>query len=524
MGNKLSTSSESISRIQESLLSHFTSDERECLIGVFNRFCGIDSANNHNYNLNVVGKDDQTEKKEISLRDAQQHFSQIISNSLKYGFAKYFQYESIKIKQSTTTKLSSEKQEDPITILGFLSSIQKLRRSPLSDEAQSIFIIYRACGGALRTFVRDVIDASIIYWFEGAYDSSKINDVEFISAAVLPNGDDGLLEFLLLMANSSAHDPENPETSAEILKTFEIDGYFTEPLFINWYMKNIHFQILIKILIERLFLSAHQSALLLTSKQITNLRKTNLLAPQINSLFPTKSFSQLLSPDDYFLLVYNLPSNCRVTPHTMIFSSTFDGDSWHTFVNSLLYQGSTIIVVKDTDGYVFGGFVYEDWHMLPRFYGSNLNFLFTVRPKLRVYSGANGFNENWQYLNSGTQTLPNEMLLGLGMGGQLDYFGFWIDSNFITGHSRAAPLSSTYNSPRLSKQEEFKIDQVEVWLVKPTERDPDTIPHQQKYSAMDRNPAEMELLEMAANNNPTRKIGYSRFVREPDVRPTDDIE
>ncbi|CAG8502229.1 4765_t:CDS:2 [Ambispora leptoticha] len=513
MGNRLSTPAESISRIQESLLSQFTNDERECLINVFNGFCGIDSAKDHNQS----DVDDQIKKIErtegIKLTDVQQYLPQIVADSLNSGFAKCFQYESINIKQSTATKPSSEKQGDSITIHGFLSSIKKLTRSTLLDEAQTVFIIYRACGCALRTFVRDVMHASITYWFEGAYDLSKINDVEFIpvTIAVLSNDDkneqheNGLLEFLLLVPSFST------------LKEFEIDSYFDETSFIDWYMKNAPFQTLIKIFTKRLFLTAHRSALLLTPKQMTNLRKANLLAPQIVTSFPTESFSQLLSPADYFLLVDSLPSNCRATLHTMIFSSTIDGDSWHTFVNSLLYQGSVMIIVKDTDGYVFGGFTYEDWDVQPRFYGSSLNFLFTAQPKLRVYSGASGTNENWQYLNFGTQTLPN----GLGMGGQLDYFGFWIDSNFVTGHSKAAPLSSTYSSPRLSKQEEFKIDQVEVWLVKPTERDPDTIPSQSKHSVMDRNPGEMALLEMAGNDGAVRKIGYSKFVREPDVLPVE---
>lgn len=53
------------------------------------------------------------------------------------------------------------------------------------------------------------------------------------------------------------------------------------------------------------------------------------------------------------------------------------------------------------------------------------------------------------------------------MGGQLDYFGLWISGNYGHGHSKAHPLCSTYNSPRLSEEEEFAIDLVEVWGVGP---------------------------------------------------------
>lgn len=36
------------------------------------------------------------------------------------------------------------------------------------------------------------------------------------------------------------------------------------------------------------------------------------------------------------------------------------------------------------------------------------------------------FNSNYQYFNLKQKTMPN----GLGMGGQLEYFGLWIDSEF----------------------------------------------------------------------------------------------
>jgi hypothetical protein len=51
------------------------------------------------------------------------------------------------------------------------------------------------------------------------------------------------------------------------------------------------------------------------------------------------------------------------------------------------------------------------------------------------------------------------------MGGQYDYFGLFLDHDYGKGHSKAHPLSTTYNSPQLSKQEEFQIKHIEVWAV-----------------------------------------------------------
>lgn len=51
------------------------------------------------------------------------------------------------------------------------------------------------------------------------------------------------------------------------------------------------------------------------------------------------------------------------------------------------------------------------------------------------------------------------------MGGQHGYFGLWLDYNFGHGHSRARPRCTTYGSPQLSADEDFKLDTLEVWGV-----------------------------------------------------------
>lgn len=51
------------------------------------------------------------------------------------------------------------------------------------------------------------------------------------------------------------------------------------------------------------------------------------------------------------------------------------------------------------------------------------------------------------------------------MGGQIDYFGFWLSADYGTGHSRAKPKCSTYGSPCLSSEEEFEVDIMEAWGV-----------------------------------------------------------
>lgn len=57
-----------------------------------------------------------------------------------------------------------------------------------------------------------------------------------------------------------------------------------------------------------------------------------------------------------------------------------------------------------------------------------------------------------------------------GMGGQLEYFGLWIDSSFNHGHSKAVPKCTTYGSPQLSGKPEFVVDLMEVWAVGPEKK------------------------------------------------------
>lgn len=47
---------------------------------------------------------------------------------------------------------------------------------------------------------------------------------------------------------------------------------------------------------------------------------------------------------------------------------------------------------------------------------------------------------------------------GVGFGGQLDYFGLWIDASFEKGHSKGSPRSTTYGNPPLAVEEEFYLD------------------------------------------------------------------
>ncbi|XP_008302535.1 MTOR-associated protein MEAK7 [Stegastes partitus] len=138
--------------------------------------------------------------------------------------------------------------------------------------------------------------------------------------------------------------------------------------------------------------------------------------------------------------------------------------------------------------------------------GDSRCFLFTVFPKLRVYT-ATGYNQHFMYLNQNQQTMPN----GLGMGGQHGYFGLWLDSDFGRGHSRARPKCTTYGSPQLSGDEDFTVDSMEAWAVgKPPEPEEGDDEAGGKRSILDVDPEVQAIMEM------TGKTLHSQGLREPE--------
>uniref|UniRef100_A0A3P9MUY1 MTOR-associated protein MEAK7 n=1 Tax=Poecilia reticulata TaxID=8081 RepID=A0A3P9MUY1_POERE len=167
----------------------------------------------------------------------------------------------------------------------------------------------------------------------------------------------------------------------------------------------------------------------------------------------------LLDVPTLMFLAPQLPDGCSA-PWRLVFSTQLHGESFTKMAAALQHHGPTLLLLRDSRGHVFGGFASTAWEHKPQFQGDSRCFLFSVFPTLRVYT-ATGYNKHFMYLNQHQQTMPN----GLGMGGQHDYFGLWLDSDFGRGHSRARPKCTTYGNPQLSADEDFVLDAVEVWAV-----------------------------------------------------------
>ncbi|XP_045512841.1 MTOR-associated protein MEAK7 isoform X1 [Pieris brassicae] len=174
-----------------------------------------------------------------------------------------------------------------------------------------------------------------------------------------------------------------------------------------------------------------------------------------------------------------------------LFSSHIHGESFSTMAGRIQEQGPSILIIEDTNGFIFGGFATAAWAWSPNWTGTDDSFLFTCAPRMRIYPATN-YNDHYQYMNHHTKTLPN----GLLMGGQLEFGGIWLPAEPF-GEGNSAESCSTFRGyKRLSKEPHFRIRSIEVWGVgdKPSlEKDED----ERDTSILDTNPEAKAILDMA---------------------------
>eukprot|EP01119_Soliformovum_irregulare_P024207 TRINITY_DN8623_c0_g1_i1.p1 TRINITY_DN8623_c0_g1~~TRINITY_DN8623_c0_g1_i1.p1 ORF type:complete len:273 (-),score=95.01 TRINITY_DN8623_c0_g1_i1:114-932(-) len=198
----------------------------------------------------------------------------------------------------------------------------------------------------------------------------------------------------------------------------------------------------------------------------TNQKNTPIQKPieppeEIKSPLPVlDGTSLILNEDSIRLLSDSLPKPEYRKNWTLIYQSDKMGKSFNRFCYHITGRGPNIVIIRDSDGHIFGGFAAETWKdKHPKFYGSPMSFVFQLHPSLKIYR-ATGHNQNFQYLNHDTETLFN----GVGQGGQLDFFVWGISQNFEDGQCKGNP-SSTFGSPILSAKENWTLDYMEVWEV-----------------------------------------------------------
>ncbi|KAJ1629760.1 TLD-domain-containing protein [Pavlovales sp. CCMP2436] len=204
--------------------------------------------------------------------------------------------------------------------------------------------------------------------------------------------------------------------------------------------------------------------------------------------------SQLLPKEAVAAVARRMPAGQRER-WRLLFNSNENGRSFSSFQSHVLGQGPTVVVVRDTQGHSFGGYACESWTLGPKFNGGYSCFLFRLTPELQLF-GTSGYSTNFMYINDGKKEVPN----GVGFGGQVGYFGFFINDGLDTGE--ASGQCATFDGGVYDQHTRFDIDTVEVWATREPDVDPwarDEEGEGDGSSVLARKKVDKEFMSMASN-------------------------
>ncbi|XP_061676556.1 oxidation resistance protein 1a isoform X2 [Syngnathoides biaculeatus] len=160
--------------------------------------------------------------------------------------------------------------------------------------------------------------------------------------------------------------------------------------------------------------------------------------------------SDLLEADQIEKLARNLPPRTIGYPWTLAFGTSKHGMSIKTLYRAMQGQDTPVLmVIKDSDGQVFGALASEPFKVSDGFYGTGETFLFTFNPAFEVYKWT---GDNMFFIKGDMDSLA--------FGGGSGEFGLWLDGDLYHGRSHSC---KTFGNPMLSKKEDFYVQDIEIW-------------------------------------------------------------
>lgn len=144
-----------------------------------------------------------------------------------------------------------------------------------------------------------------------------------------------------------------------------------------------------------------------------------------------------------------LPPAMALRDWRLRYSTEHHGCSLRTAFHRLAGAGPTVLLVLDAAGHTFGAYASEAWQPAQRYYGTGESFLFRASPGSFAAYHWTGKNSHFQ--------LASVDSIAMGGGG---HFGLWLDEAFEFGSSGPC---ETYDSPRLSSEDSFRVIRVEFW-------------------------------------------------------------
>ncbi|KAJ0810809.1 putative TLDc domain, EF-hand domain pair protein [Helianthus annuus] len=195
-------------------------------------------------------------------------------------------------------------------------------------------------------------------------------------------------------------------------------------------------------------------------KFLTSLLKPSSPSSQVPKLTHQGDIdsNMLLLKEEYAWHIGGALSHLESSEWKLLYHSSLNGLSFNTFLgNTSNDEGPTVLIIKDKEGYIYGGYASQPWERHADFYGDMKSFLVQLYPKASIYrpTGANN-NIQWCAVNFSSDSIPN----GIGFGGRAGHFNLFISANFDNGHTFTGP---TFNNPCLSKNNRIYPEVIECW-------------------------------------------------------------
>uniref|UniRef100_A0A8C6RNQ1 Oxidation resistance protein 1 n=1 Tax=Nannospalax galili TaxID=1026970 RepID=A0A8C6RNQ1_NANGA len=151
--------------------------------------------------------------------------------------------------------------------------------------------------------------------------------------------------------------------------------------------------------------------------------------------------SDLLLPDQIEKLTKHLPPRTIGYPWTLVYGTGKHGTSLKTLYRTMTGLDTPVLmVIKDSDGQVFGALASEPFKVSDGFYGTGETFVFTFCPEFEVRNGE-----------------ADNLVVFMYYRGE---FALWLDGDLYHGRSHSC---KTFGNRTLSKKEDFFIQDIEIW-------------------------------------------------------------
>lgn len=160
--------------------------------------------------------------------------------------------------------------------------------------------------------------------------------------------------------------------------------------------------------------------------------------------------SELLLPEQIEKLTKHLPPRTIGYPWTLVYGTGKHGTSLKTLYRTMTGLDTPVLmVIKDSDGQVFGALASEPFKVSDGFYGTGETFVFTFCPEFEVFKWT---GDNMFFIKGDMDSLA--------FGGGGGEFALWLDGDLYHGRSHSC---KTFGNHTLSKKEDFFIQDIEIW-------------------------------------------------------------